>query len=138
MLGEGSTIAAVLMSMLVGCAHPKPEPQPQPSTTKFKDVIPAPHADQTESERGSESWNMKTGTDDDAGAVPLGHAEPTTIADLLVLPKPAHVPNDWPRQDGTERTVYVLKNITIKDYKIEGGDKGVSFGKDCKLAGGWQ
>lgn len=62
---------------------------------------------------------MKIGIDSEAASMQLAHAEPTTIADMRALPKPPHVPNHWPRQDGTEHTVFILKDVRITDYREE-------------------
>ena len=66
---------------------------------------------------GVEQWDVKTGSDADAGLVDLAHPKATTIAFLAGLPAP--VPFPPPRRvKPTEVTVWTL-NCTLKGAKLE-------------------
>lgn len=123
----------ILMFAMLGAAcGPTAPAQTTPRITPLRSVGSADNlieAHRGESETpakcvGEERWDVKVGTDDEAGNVPLSHARAMTIAELRALPKPAHVPDDLPRQDGTEHTAVKLTDVQIIDYRIEGGDKG--------------
>src|SRR5947208_14156679 len=60
---------------------------------------------------GKERWSVKTGTDPGAGAADLTSPKPTTIADLLMLPKPPHWSNDLPRESPVETTLWVITGL---------------------------
>jgi hypothetical protein len=69
---------------------------------------------------GTERWNVKVGTDPNAGLVNLGNPIHTTIAALRALPAPVLNPNPPydPRMAPTETSVFVV-NGTITFYKLE-------------------
>lgn len=69
---------------------------------------------------GTERWNVKVGTDPDAGSVNFGNPVHTTISALRALPAPVLNPNPPydPRMAPTETTVWVV-NGTITFYKLE-------------------
>src|ERR1041384_7446154 len=67
---------------------------------------------------GKERWAVKTGTDAGAAQADLTHPRPTTIADLVKLPKPAHWSSDLPRMAPVETTAWVITAL-LTDYKIE-------------------
>jgi Bacterial Ig-like domain (group 3)/Lamin Tail Domain len=69
---------------------------------------------------GVERWNVKVGTDPDAGLVNLANPVRSTISAMRALPAPVlndNPPYD-PRMAPTETTVFVL-NGTITFYKLE-------------------
>src|SRR5205814_7328163 len=85
---------------------------------------------------GKERWSVKTGTDPGAGAADLTSPKPTTIADLLMLPKPPHWSNDLPRESPVETTLWVITGL-LTDYKIElesGEGESASGDSDYHLA----
>ena len=66
---------------------------------------------------GRERWPVKVGDDEDAAAVDLARAVPTTLAALTALAPPAERPEDA-RVGATERTVYVVE-ATLYAYTHE-------------------
>jgi hypothetical protein len=66
---------------------------------------------------GTERWSIKTGTDSQAGQVALGHPQATTIGTLGALPAPHTLPSQ--RISPTELTEFTLKNVTVKEIKLE-------------------
>jgi hypothetical protein len=67
---------------------------------------------------GVERWQVKTGTDSDAGSVNLSSSTPNTIASLTALAKPSTIP-PTSRIQPTETTLWSL-NATLTEYKLEG------------------
>jgi hypothetical protein len=67
---------------------------------------------------GVERWQVKTGTDSDAGAVNLSSSTPNTIAGLTTLAKPSSIP-PTSRIQPTETTLWSL-NATLTEFKLEG------------------
>jgi hypothetical protein len=126
-----ATVGSVVCGLLVvACGSTSAPVAPRP-TTPFEEVIhpgepgtvelgePTGPAEPTEPDaevkcEGEERWDVKVGTDADAADVDLGAAQEITIAELRALPKPAHVPNEWPRQLDAERTVFILRNVALE------------------------
>ena len=73
---------------------------------------------------GVERADVKIGIDEAAAAVDLDTPRETTIAALGAKPKPPHVTNHMPRDNDTERTVFVLRDVHLTLYKEEGGANG--------------
>ena len=67
---------------------------------------------------GVERWQVKTGTDSDAGSVNLSSSTPNTIASLTALAKPSTIP-PTSRIRPTETTLWSL-NATLTELKLEG------------------
>ena len=67
---------------------------------------------------GVERWQVKTGTDSDAGSVNLSSSTPNTIASLTALAKPSTIP-PTSRIQPTETTLWSL-NATLTEFKLEG------------------
>ena len=67
---------------------------------------------------GVERWQVKTGTDGDAGSVNLSSSTPNTIASLTALAKPSTIP-PTSRIQPTETTLWSL-NATLTEFKLEG------------------
>jgi hypothetical protein len=66
---------------------------------------------------GVERWAVKTGTDADAGLIPLQSTTKTTIATLVALPMPSSLPSNN-RIQPTETTIFQLHD-TLTEYKLE-------------------
>jgi hypothetical protein len=66
---------------------------------------------------GTERWGVKTGTDPQAPQVSLASPQVTTIATLAALPAPHTLPST--RIPPTETTEFTLKNVTVKEIKLE-------------------
>ena len=62
-------------------------------------------------------WSVKTGTDADASRVDQTQRSPTTIAQMITLPKPAHRPLDQ-RLATTETTVFAI-DATLTQFGRE-------------------
>jgi hypothetical protein len=67
---------------------------------------------------GVQRWQVKTGTDSDAGSVNLNLSTPGTIANLTALATPSSIP-PTSRIQPTETTVWSL-NATLTEFKLEG------------------
>jgi hypothetical protein len=67
---------------------------------------------------GVERWQVKTGTDSDAGSVNLNSSTPNTIASLTALARPSSIP-PTSRIQSTETTLWSL-NATLSEFKLEG------------------
>ena len=67
---------------------------------------------------GVERWQVKTGTDSDAGSVNLNSSTPNTIASLTALARPSSIP-PTSRIQSTETTLWSL-NATLREFKLEG------------------
>jgi hypothetical protein len=67
---------------------------------------------------GVERWQIKTGTDSDAGSVNLNVSTPNSIASLTALAKPSSIP-PTSRIQPTETTLWLL-NATLTEFKLEG------------------
>jgi hypothetical protein len=67
---------------------------------------------------GVERWQVKTGTDSDAGSVNLNVSTPNTIASLTALATPSSIP-PTSRIQPTETTLWLL-NATLTEFKLEG------------------
>jgi hypothetical protein len=65
---------------------------------------------------GTERWNIKTGTDSQAGQIAVGHPQASTIGTLGAIAAP-HTPTT--RVSPTEMTEFTLKNVTVKAVKLE-------------------
>ncbi len=72
---------------------------------------------------GIERWDVKTGRDALAPSVDLAHAEPTTIARMVALPRPGGAGPEMTLGDGRqapyERRAFVLRNVTLVRYQRE-------------------
>jgi hypothetical protein len=72
---------------------------------------------------GVERWDVKTGRDALAPRVDLAHAQPTTIAEMVALPRPGGVGPEMTLGDGRqapyERRAFVLRNVTLADFQRE-------------------
>lgn len=64
---------------------------------------------------GTERWDVKTGSDSQAGSVSLA-PQPNTIAALVALPATGAGTS---REAPTETTVWELKNVTLTELKAE-------------------
>lgn len=71
---------------------------------------------------GKERWNVKTLSDKDTLKVVFNHPIKTTVNTQAVLPKPAKIPKNMPRQN-TECNVYTI-DCYIIEYKKE-ADKDI-------------
>lgn len=67
---------------------------------------------------GVERWQVKTGTDSDAGLVNLNSSTPSSVAALIALAAPNPIP-PTNRVQPTETTVWTL-NATLTEFKLEG------------------
>ncbi len=67
---------------------------------------------------GVERWQVKTGTDSDAGLVNLSSIAPNSIASLTALATPGSIP-PTNRIQPTETTLWSL-NATLTEFKLEG------------------
>ncbi len=63
---------------------------------------------------GVERWSVKTGTDPDAALVNLNSASPTTMNNLLALPRPSLIPDNQ-RLLPTETTLWTMP-VTLNGY----------------------
>jgi hypothetical protein len=66
---------------------------------------------------GTERWSIKTGTDSQAGQIPVGSPQATSIGTLGALAAPHTLPSQ--RISPTELTAFTLKNVTVKEIKLE-------------------
>jgi hypothetical protein len=63
---------------------------------------------------GVERWDVKTGSDDEAGRVGLGHPTATTIAHLISQPAPSSLPPNA-RVSPVETTEWILDATLVED-----------------------
>lgn len=72
---------------------------------------------------GVERWDVKTGRDALAPRVDLAHAQPTTIAEMVALPRPGGAGPEMTLGDGRqapyERRAFVLRNVSLTGYQRE-------------------
>jgi hypothetical protein len=66
---------------------------------------------------GTERWSIKTGTDSQATQIAVGHPQATTIGTLGAIAAPHTLPSQ--RISPTELTEFTLKNVTVKEIKLE-------------------
>ncbi len=72
---------------------------------------------------GVERWDVKTGRDPLAPRVDLSRAQPTTVAEMVALPRPGgagpEVTLGEGRQAPYERRAFALRNVTLEGYQRE-------------------
>src|SRR5215472_961149 len=65
---------------------------------------------------GHERWDVKTGQDPDAASVNLTASTPSDVSKLRALKAPKVLP-PANRANNVEKTVYVLSNVTLKQFR---------------------